>query len=400
MNIAYIAKKNIRRQPGRSFCVIVVVMVLALFLFAGTVLQTSLSHGLESMSSRLGADIMIVPEGYDPHIDSILLSGKPSTFYLPESAVDEVMALQDTAGIASISAQTFLATLRASCCSYPVQLVGIDYESDFVVRSWLRSSVYHDLRDGEIIVGYHVAGWPGDKLTFFGRELTVAGRLDQTGMGFDSMVFMNRNTIALMSREAERIAGRSMRNDGSLDSVLMVKLKPGYDSVASALELNRSLNAKGMYALFSKKFVNNITSGLRVISCMIEGGVIVMWVLSGVILAFVITLTLSERRRDFGVMRSIGATRGMIVRLCLREVLMTSSFGALLGVILGNVLVAVGSPFAAEAVGLPFLLPTVWEILGMSAGGFVLTVLTGIVAALWSTIRASRVDIQDIVKGV
>ena len=400
MNIAYIAKKNIRRQPGRSFCVIVVVMVLALFLFAGTVLQTSLSHGLESMSSRLGADIMIVPEGYDPHIDSVLLSGKPSTFYLPESAIDDVMALQDTAGIASISAQTFLATLRASCCSYPVQLVGIDYDSDFVVRSWLRSSVYHDLRDGEIIVGYHVAGWPGDKLTFFGRELTVAGRLDQTGMGFDSMVFMNRNTIALMSREAERIAGRSMRNDGSLDSVLMVKLKPGYDSVASAIELNRSLNAKGMYALFSKKFVNNITSGLRVISCMIEGGVIVMWVLSGVILAFVITLTLSERRRDFGIMRSIGATRGMIVRLCLREVLMTSSFGALLGVILGNVLVAVGSPFAAEAVGLPFLLPTVWEILGMSAGGFVLTVLTGIVAALWSTIRASRVDIQDIVKGV
>ena len=31
---------------------------------------------------------MVVPEEYDPHIDSILLSGKPSTFYLPRDVME------------------------------------------------------------------------------------------------------------------------------------------------------------------------------------------------------------------------------------------------------------------------------------------------------------------------
>ena len=93
------------------------------------------------MSNRLGADIMIVPEGYDPHIDAVLFAGTPSTFYLPEYAIEELNNIKEDVGIASMSAQTFLATLRASCCSYPVQLVGIDYETDFIVKPWLKNTI-------------------------------------------------------------------------------------------------------------------------------------------------------------------------------------------------------------------------------------------------------------------
>ena len=399
MNINYLAKKNFRHKPGRSFCLVVVVMLLAFFLFAGSVLNLSLSQGLDSMSSRLGADIMIVPEGYDPHLDTILLSGKPTTFYLPSSAMQDLKALQDDLGIEAISPQTFLATLRASCCSYPVQLVGVDYDSDFVVRPWLQQSIYRDIQDGEIIIGSHVTGWPGDKITFFNKELTVAGRLERTGTGFDSIVFMNRNTIAVLSREAERVAGRTMRNDGSLNSVILLKLKPGYDPSAAAIEINRQLNSKGIYALISKRFVNNITSGLKIISYLVQGGIIVLWLLAVIIISLVFTLSLSERKRDFGVLRAVGATRGKIIHLCLSEVFMISSYGALIGISLGIVLVAAGSPFVVEAVKLPFLLPSLKVLLLLVVFAFMATVITGIISALWSTLRASRIDIQDIVKG-
>ena len=278
-------------------------------------------------------------------------------------------------------------------------MVGIDYDSDFVVKPWLQKSLYRDIQDGEIIVGSHISGWPGDKVTFFNRELTVAGRLEQTGMGFDSMVFMNRNTIAILSREANRIAGRAMRNDGSLNSVIMIKLKAGYDSISSAIELNRHLNSKGMYALFSKKFVNNISSGLKIISHLIQGGIIVLWFFAVIIISLFFTLSLSERKRDFGVLRAIGATRRKIIWLCLSEVFMISSYGALLGVILGSILVAAGSPFVIDAVKLPFLLPSVPVILLLMLFSFAAAVITGIISALWSAFRASEIDIQDIVKG-
>ena len=73
------------------------------------------------MSDRLGADVMVVPEGYDPHVDSILLSGKPSTFYLPDTALQENSAMREDIGIEQISPQTFLAHTQSLmlCVSCP-----------------------------------------------------------------------------------------------------------------------------------------------------------------------------------------------------------------------------------------------------------------------------------------
>lgn len=393
------AKKNLSRHPYRTFFLILAIMLLSFFLFTGSILSLSLSRGAASMSDRLGADVMVVPEGYDPHVDSILLSGKPSTFYLPDTALQEISAMREDIGIEQISPQTFLATLRASCCAYPVQLVGIDIDSDFIVGAWMRDKIHHVLRDGEIIVGYHVAGWPGDTIKFFNKSLTVAARLEQTGMGFDAMIFMNRATISELSREAERISGRTMRNDGSLTSVLMLKLKSGYDSVAAAAEINRRLNTKGIYALFSKKFVNDIGSSLRTVSLIIKGSVIFLWVMSVLIVGLIFALTLIERRSEFGILRAIGASRRKLAALSLAEVLMISVYGGVLGVILGNAAVAAGSPFVVEALGLPFLLPGLSVILGLTVSAVVLAVMTGVFSAGVSVLRVSRMDIHTIIKG-
>ena len=76
-------------------------------------------------------------------------------------------------GIDRMSPQTFLATLNASCCSYPVQLVGIDYGTDFLIKPWLERTLHRDLKDGEVILGHHVAGDEGDELTFFKKGFPV-----------------------------------------------------------------------------------------------------------------------------------------------------------------------------------------------------------------------------------
>ncbi|MBR1486085.1 MAG: FtsX-like permease family protein [Synergistaceae bacterium] len=393
-----IAKKNLRRHPYRNFCLITAILLLSLFLFVGSVLSLSLSNGAESMSNRLGADVMVVPEGYDPHVDSILLAGKPSTFYLPENAMEEILKIKNDLGIKLISPQIFLATLNASCCSYPIQLVGIDYESDFIIGSWLKNEIYHDLSDGEIIVGYHVSGWPGDIIKFFNQDLKVAARLEQTGMGFDAMIFMNRATIEKLAIEAEKILGRPFGNKKNSASVLMLKLEQGYDSVAAASEINRQLNKKGIYALFSKKFVNNIGSSLKMISFIIKSCVIFLWLLSIFIVGLIFALTLSERKKEFGVLRSIGASRKKLIALCFAEVFLISFYGALLGVILGNAAVAVGSPLAKDALHLPFLLPPIGTILKFSAFSIIAAIFTGIFSASISVFRAARADIHEILK--
>ncbi len=398
ISLSAVAKKNIQRNPGRSFCLIVVVMLLSLFLFVGTVLISSLSGGAASVANRLGADIMIVPEGFDPHVDSILLSGKPSTFYLPSYAFEELEKIKNDVGIEAMSAQTFLATLNASCCSYPVQLVGIDFDSDFIVKPWLENSLEHELHDGEIIVGYHVAGYPGDTLQFFSKNLNVAGRLEQTGMGFDSMIFMNRATIAVLAKEAERIRERPLKNDGSLTSVIMLKLKPGVNSVEAASKINRLLNHKGIYALFSKKFVNSISASLITISKILSFSLIALWLLAIVIVSLIFSLSLSERKKEMGVLRALGASRGILIKLNLTEAFFVSFYGAVLGVTVGSVLITVFSPGAVEALNMPFLLPSKTKLILLAVISDFAAVVTGVIAALWASVKASRVDVHEIMR--
>ena len=394
-----IAKRNFRRTPFRSFCLVFIIMLFSLLLFVGSVLSFSLANGAKSMANRLGADIMVVPAGFDPHIDSILLSGKPSTFYLPANAMNELTLIKDDIGIQEISPQSFLATLRASCCAYPVQLVGIDYDSDFIVKPWLTKTLHHELRDGEIIVGYHVTGDAGETLTFFSKNLSIAGRLEQTGMGFDSMIFMNRATLAILSKEAERIRERPLTNDGSLTSVIMLKLKPGYNSVTSSREINRRLSEKGIYALFSKKFVNSIGESLNNVSNSIRYVLIIFWVMAVIIAALIFAMSVSERKKEFGVLRTIGATRGKLIRLCLAEIFMTSSYGALIGVVLGGVIIAVVSPYVIEALKLPFLLPSYANLTLFAVMSMALSIITGLISGAWSAFKAGRYDIQEMTKG-
>jgi putative ABC transport system permease protein len=72
---------NLRRRPFRTFCLILVVAVLAFTLFGGSILTISLRNGMSSLQQRLGADLMVVPKGYEADMTGVLLRGEPSYFY-------------------------------------------------------------------------------------------------------------------------------------------------------------------------------------------------------------------------------------------------------------------------------------------------------------------------------
>ena len=386
-----IARRNVRRRPGRSACLIAAVLLLSFFLCAGSALFMGLSSGAESMANRLGADVMVVPEGYDPHVDSILLSGEPSSFYLPGDVLELLGGVE---GIARMSPQVFLATLRASCCSYPLQLIGVDFDTDFIIKPWLDGELRRALTDGEAVVGCRVVGETGETLKFFGKELRIAGRLHQTGMGFDAAVFVTRPTIVALAREAERIFKHPLTSDDSLISAVMIKLGSGHDSVATAQEINRRFNGRGIYALFSKKFVNSIGANLAAVSWVLKGVGALVWLLAACVIALLFAVTLAERRREMGVRRALGASRGKLVCLVLGEALLESLWGASLGVLLAIAALATLASGLASALRKPFLLPSPLVLSLLATGSLATAVLTGLLSALSAALRAGRTDIS------
>jgi lipoprotein-releasing system permease protein len=102
-----------------------------------------------------------------------------------------------------------------------------------------------------------------------------------------------------------------------------------------------------------------------------------------------------EKRRDIGVLKSMGATPGFILRIFLLEGLMIGGAGTLLGAVLGGILIAVLKrfPFVHLPGDVYFIetLPVRPEAADF-AGVILAAVLLCLVAALYPAWQASRMD--------
>ncbi|WP_314347786.1 ABC transporter permease [Fusobacterium massiliense] len=368
-----LAMENIRQRKTRSTYMILLVALFSVIVYMGSIFSFSLKKGLESLSDRLGADVIVVPAGYKAEIESVLLKGEPSTFYLPEDTLEK---LKEFDGIEKMSPQIYVATLSASCCSYPVQIMGIDIDTDFLIYPWISHSFDKELKDGEAIVGNHVVGEKGETIHFFNQELKIVGRLNQTGIGFDATVFVNRNTAKEIAKASERITANRVAEENVISSV-MIKAKPGVDSVKLASNISRSLGKDGIFAMFSKKFVNSISANLQVLSTSIMILVIVIWILSIIILSVSFSAIFNERKKEMAVLRVLGASKKMLREIIMKEAIILSFIGAGIGGFIGMILSIIQLPIIASKFGMPFLSPSFLEYILIFILSFVLGLLIG-----------------------
>ena len=364
-----LAMENIRQRKTRSTCMILLVALFSIIVYMGSMFSLSLSKGLESLSDRLGADVIVVPAGYKAEIESVLLKGEPSTFYLPADTMDKLKKFDE---IEKMTAQTYVATLSASCCSYPVQIIGIDIDTDFLIYPWITHNIDKELKDGEAIVGSHVIGEKGETVHFFNEELKIVGRLKQTGIGFDATVFVNQNTAKKLARASERITANKVAEEDVISSV-MIKVKPGVDSVKLASKISK----EGIFAMFSKKFVNSISSNLKVLATSVLILVVAIWLLSVIILSISFTAIFNERKKEMAVLRVLGASKKMLRNIIIKEAVILSLIGAGIGSFLGFILSIIELPLIASKFSMPFLSPSILQYIGIFVLSFVLAVIIG-----------------------
>ncbi|MBS7404645.1 MAG: ABC transporter permease [Oxalobacter sp.] len=393
-----IAFENIRRKPFRTWGQILVVAVFAFVLFCGSVLSGSIRSGMESMSKRLGADLMIVPYGYDKQLQSALLRGEPGTFYLDESLEEKIRAFP---GVENVSSQIFIASLQAACCSVPVQLIGFDQETDAVIQPWIAGTLHKTLQRGEVIVGHKVTGKVGERITFFGKSYRIAARLDNTGMGFDTSVFVTHETARQMISKLEIAPLFSVNANHPVVSTMMVNVKPGFDSRRVANDiLFRYASAYNLDIVMTKNMFSEIALRLNAFSYVVYGISGSLWIMAMGVMALVFSMIVNERKREFSLLRIFGASRGKIHRILMMESLMISVAGALCGLCVAALVLFPFSTLIGLLVKLPFVMP--------SAGSIGITGLLCLIAAaaigplscLYCVWRLNRSDISFALRGI
>lgn len=267
-----------------------------------------------------------------------------------------------------------------------IALLGVDLDRyDRVVG--LRSKVISGtarLAPGEAIVGKELAADLGVRA---GDRLTV-----QTGLVSDSVRVtalvdlgvkdLNRRTVIVPLRAAQNLLGLP---GGATSLDLTVK------DVWSAQDLAGDLRQQFPYKIESWQESNaQLVSALNaqsVSTALIRGVVLVVVVLG---IASVLVVSVVQKRREIGILRAMGATRGQILRLFLVQGAVVGALGSALGIALAVLMIWLFTTFVRGSDGLPLFV--IGLPLATALQVALIATVCGVLAAVAPARRAAALD--------
>ena len=357
-------------------------------------LVTGIDRGLHTVESRLGADIVVTPADADDFdAQAFLVSPEPSYFYMDEGVRDEVAAVD---GVESASAQLFLATARASCCSGRYQVIAFDPATDVTIQPWISDTAGNvELGDMEVIVGANVGVADPENFSLFGNKLRVVAQFDATGSSLDNAVYTTLDNAVYMNFEtAKKVIDSSLRKglnkystletDRIISSV-MVRVAPGSDVDAVAADIEARV--PGVSVTTSTTMVSGIAASLEATSRTVSALIAAVWGIGLVMITLVFVMMIVERKREFGTLIALGAHRGLISRVVTLEAVTVNAAGAAVGVVVSGVLIASFSGLVRQTIGVGFLVPSLPVVAGLAVGALASMGVVALVST-WIALRA------------
>ena len=390
MSLTQLAWKNISGNTFRSVVVSLCALLVAAFVLFTTLVMRGAETSLRLAISRLGADIVVVPEGSEAKIESALLMGIPAKLWMPEDNLEKIASLP---GVEAVSPQLYLATLTgASCCSVSdMFMIAYDPGSDFTVTPWLKQELGGNLRLGEVVGGSFISATEGSQnISVYGYLVTLKSNLEPTGTGLDQSMFLTFDTAYDIASKSQTQAESPLIIPEDSISAALVKVEPGTDPNAVAVQIMRSIpdvtpiQSSNLFLSYRRQ-MNGLLSSIMVILA-------VTWVLSVAFIGLVFSMAANERRKELGVLRALGATRRFVFQTLLAEASLLAAVGGTLGIALAGLAVYLFKNLLVASLGFPFLLPSPLSLILQLAVGLSLALFSVNLAALFPAYKISRMD--------
>ena len=130
-----LALQNLGRRKARSLLLIAAVAIGSAVVFTGATLMQSIDRSMAMGFTRLGADMMVVPEGALTNITAALLVVEPTDLVLDADA----LAKAGSTAWAGSPPQKIVRVEHSGIGSHheSVDLIGFDPARDFTIQPWL-----------------------------------------------------------------------------------------------------------------------------------------------------------------------------------------------------------------------------------------------------------------------
>jgi putative ABC transport system permease protein len=398
MNQWTIAIRQIKRNPLRSMLMAAGIAIFAAVIVAVTLLMVGINHSIDQTVDRLGADMMVIPRGdqVTAQFNEALISGKPTSFYLPRVRLQEVKSLD---GVDRVAAQTYAQTLtNARCCAGKFFLVGFDRESDFTIGPWLmRQDEIKPQEKNGIIVGDRILLGLGETVEFYGTTFEVAGVLNPTGMGMDWTVYMPHAALRNMVEQSKNKAVTPLQIHDQSISAIFVRAQRGVDLIDLAERVERAL--PDCQVVLSSSVGKLARAQLKVVAVISLGVVGALWCVAALLSGVVVAQAVRERQSELGLFLAKGARKSFILGMLVKESLIVSVLASLAGAALAVLIVVSFRQLLAVALGIPHVLPSLPVILILVVGLCGVGTLTAVFCACLPAINMLRKEPFEAIKG-
>ena len=383
------AARNLTRKGFRSISLALALALVVGLLFAGAIAMKSIATSITLGAQRLGADLMVVPQGYEDTARSTIIAGKPSVFYMPEKILDQVRRVK---GVKHATPQLFIKTADYECCTFvDVLLVAFDQKTDFTIGSWLKDAIDRPLGKNETIIGRSIPVETGLQMDFFGSVLTVVGDLAETGFEYiDHAAFMTMETARELIRNSQTRSEQPLHIPDDVISTVLVQLDPAVTPERAKVLIEYEI--EGVRAIASQDVIGAVKRQLQVLIRTIGAIGLTLWLVTVVLIGIVFSMAVNERQREIGLLRAMGARRQNIFNMITIEAALLSLVGGIVGILAGGGLLLL----CKEPLRLAFKLPYIWPDARYVAFAAVLSLCvalaSGVAAAAWPAYRSSRME--------
>ena len=398
MLLLRVAIGNVLRKRFRNVTGALAASLACGLVFASTAMLYSVDRTLDEAARRLGADIMVVPDGHRADASKLLIAGQPSSFYMNQSVVPLIRGVD---GVEIASPQLFLASAELVCCSTPqVLLVGYDPETDFTIAPWVRYTHASAQQDAaSVIVGANTLyAIEGTYMTFFGKLFNMVSSIEPTGMGFlDDSIFMTLEDARDMVRISRQRSSSPLDVAPDQVSSVLVKVRNGADVAAVTDAIAAVVPGVQVIGVPDLTVAVRRDLGASVWGIVAAGGA--SWLMTLLVVGLTFSLAVNERRREIGLLRAMGATKGHVIRLLLSEAMIVMLPGASLGVVGGWFALGGYRQVASADLGvLTFLPPSPYVLASFAVGCVAAIVASGTLAALVPAVRCTHMEPYDAIR--
>jgi len=375
-----LATSDLRRRPLRtSLCILGVALSTTLLL--GTVsLHSGYVRALDSTIERMGYQVLVTAKGCPYEAASLVMRGGNVPMYIDETTFDTILDDPDVLE----ATRLFMQGMEAGEANRLMVFMGVDdrFQS---LKPWMtlqRGSWFSSDTSEQAILGYNAATTlglnVGDQLAVgpAHRPVTIHGVFDRSGTQDDGMIFLPLS-----------FAQELFDRQGKLTGV-GVRLK-SLDRVQTFLE--KMFNLPSVQAITMTQFRSTVVEFVATSRILLMLSALVASLIGALGVLNAMTMSVSERLREFGLMKAVGASAGDLFGLTLLE---TGCLG-LLGAVLGSLMTTLGGWVLEAALRqvVPFVPPgRLMAVDAAALGGAVLAaLLLAVAAGLYPASRAARV---------